>query len=134
MIASISCSCEACILFGPVEASRLFRAQAKKAPKRDGGGKPKKLPPIKRKGGHDPEADYLLLLSWQTFNGSNKLRWAEMALTHHAVKNSGQGPIPEDRTPLAGASTEPNSEAEIRFETNRSAENQSLSVSPPIPI
>jgi hypothetical protein len=81
---------EACIMFGAAEAARLFRAQAKRAPKRGGGGKSRKLPPVKRKGGHDPEADYLLLLSWQTFNGSNKLRWAEMALTHHAVKNNGR--------------------------------------------
>jgi hypothetical protein len=80
---------EGCIILGPIETAKLFRSQAKTAPKKHARGK-RQAPPQKRKGGHDPEADYLLLLSWKTFNGSSKQRWAEMALTHHAVKNRGR--------------------------------------------
>jgi len=80
---------EACIIFGPTGAAKLFRDQARLAPKRQPRGK-RQMPPRKRKGGHDPAADGLLLMSWKTFNGSSKQRWAEMALTNHAVKNRGK--------------------------------------------
>jgi hypothetical protein len=80
---------EACIIFGITNAARLFREQARSAPKKKSRGK-RTVPPRKRKGGHDPAADYLLLMSWKTFNGSSKQRWAEMALTNHAVKNRGK--------------------------------------------
>jgi hypothetical protein len=80
---------EGCIILGPIETAKLFRSHAKNAPKKRARGK-HTAPPVKRKGSHDPEADYLLLLSWKTFNGSSKQKWAEMALTHHAVKNGGR--------------------------------------------
>jgi hypothetical protein len=80
---------EGCAIFGSTEAVKLFRDQIRTAPKkRAAGGRPK--PPLKRKGGHDPEADRLLLMSWKTFNGSSKQKWAEMALKNHAVKNRGR--------------------------------------------
>jgi len=80
---------EGCLIFGPTAAVKLFRDQIRTAPKkRTGGGRPK--PPLKRKGGHDPETDRLLLMSWKTFNGSSKQKWAEMALKNHAVKNRGR--------------------------------------------
>jgi hypothetical protein len=80
---------EACIIFGPTDAAKLFRDQARSAPKKQPRGR-RHMPPRKRKGGHDLAADYLLLMSWKTFNGSSKQRWAEMALTNHAVKNRGE--------------------------------------------
>jgi len=80
---------EGCLIFGPSHAAKLFRGQARTAPEER---TPRKrvAPPRKRKGGHDPEGDRLLLLSWKTFNGSSKQKWAEMALNHHAVKTGGK--------------------------------------------
>lgn len=80
---------EGCLIFGPAKAVKLFRDQIKTAPKKRADGR-RPMPPQKRKGGHDPEADRLLLMSWKTFNGSSKQKWAEMALKNHAVKNRGK--------------------------------------------
>jgi hypothetical protein len=80
---------EGCAIFGPAEAVKLFRDQIRAAPKKKASGNRSK-PPQKRRGGHDPEADRLLLWSWKTFNGSKKQKWAEMALKNHAVKNRGK--------------------------------------------
>jgi len=80
---------EGCAIFGSTAAAKLFRDQIRTAPKKLANGKRSK-PPQKRKGGHDPEADRLLLMSWRTFNGSSKQKWAQMALENHAVKNRGK--------------------------------------------
>jgi hypothetical protein len=79
---------EGCAIFGSTKAAKLFRDQARTAPKTV--RRERVLPPRKRKGSHDPETDRLLLMSWKTFNGSSKQRWAEMALKSHAVKNRGK--------------------------------------------
>jgi hypothetical protein len=81
---------EGCLILGLAETAKLFRRQARTATKKKGGRAKRQAPPRKRKGGHDPGADSLLLQSWKTFNGTSKQRWAEMALTHHAVKNRGK--------------------------------------------
>ena len=73
---------EGCAIFGSAKAAKLFRDQARTAPKTVRGKRV--LPPRKRKGSHDPETDRLLLMSWKTFNGSSKQKWAEMALRSHA--------------------------------------------------
>jgi hypothetical protein len=79
---------EGCAIFGPATAAKLFREHARAAPK-EARGRPSS-PPRKRRGGHDPEADRLLVGSWNTSNGLSKLEWAKMALKHHAVKNKGK--------------------------------------------
>jgi hypothetical protein len=79
---------EGCAIFGAAKAARLFRDQARTAPKTLRGKRV--LPPRKRKGSHDPATDRLLLMSWKAFNGSSKQKWAEMALKNHAVKNRGK--------------------------------------------
>jgi hypothetical protein len=78
---------EGCAIFGPATAAKLFRERARTAPKEVRG---KRAPPRKRKGGHDPEADRLLVMSWKTSNGLSKQKWAEMALKNHAVKSKGK--------------------------------------------
>jgi hypothetical protein len=78
---------EGCAIFGASAAGKLFRDQAKAAPKPARGKRPPALPPRKRKGGHDPQGDRLLLLLWKTArNGMSKQAFAEMALKNHAVK------------------------------------------------
>jgi hypothetical protein len=78
---------EGCAIFGARAAARLFRDQVKAVPKPAHGKRPRALPPRKRKGGHDPEADRLLLLLWKTAgNGMKKHAFAELALKNHAVR------------------------------------------------
>jgi hypothetical protein len=82
---------EGCAIFGPSAAARIFRQQAKLATEVPKGARRKRSsPPRKRKGGHDPFGDRLLVASWKTFNGSSKSAWAKMALKNHALKSKGK--------------------------------------------
>jgi hypothetical protein len=74
---------EACIMFGPAEAARLFRAQAKTAPKPARGKRT--APPQKRKGSHDPETDKYLVQLWLTGSWEGKHDFARRALKNHSV-------------------------------------------------
>jgi hypothetical protein len=78
---------EGCAIFGAAKAAKLFREQARKAPKEV---RRKVAPPRKRMGGHDPEGDALLLSSWKAGSWKSKIAFAEAALKHHAVKNRGK--------------------------------------------
>jgi hypothetical protein len=79
---------EGCAIFGPNAAAKLFRDQARRAPKELERKRP--APPRKKKGGHDPFGDRLLVASWNTFNGTSKTAWAKMALENHALKSKGK--------------------------------------------
>jgi hypothetical protein len=70
---------EGCAIFGSAAAATMFRKIA--ATKRAG----KVPPPRKRKGGHDPQGDRMLLELWR-FYGGTKQAFAEMAIKNHAVK------------------------------------------------
>lgn len=76
---------EGCAMFGRPHAAKLFRELASASAR---GQRP--VPPRKRKGGHDPVGDKLLLQSWRTFGGKDKTAWAKMALKNHAVKHRGK--------------------------------------------
>jgi len=71
---------EGCAIFGSAAAATMFRKVA--ATKRTG----RALPPRKRKGGHDPQGDRLLLELWSFSSGMTKQAFAKMALKNHAVK------------------------------------------------
>ncbi|WP_441268025.1 hypothetical protein AB7G19_20070 [Bradyrhizobium sp. 215_C5_N1_1] len=79
---------EGCAIFGADAAAKMFRAQARTAPKM--APRMRTAPPRKRKGSHDPVGDRMLVASWKTFNGSSKTAWARMALENHALKSKGK--------------------------------------------
>ncbi|MCC8964891.1 hypothetical protein H8A95_21895 [Bradyrhizobium sp. Pear76] len=80
---------EGCVIFGKNEAARLFRATSRGRPPAPE-SRPRRPPPRKQPGAHDPEGDRLLFQSWKSFGSSNKTEWARAALKHHAAKNRGK--------------------------------------------
>jgi hypothetical protein len=75
---------EACIMFGPTESARLFRARAKTAPK-PVRGKRASPPPRKQKGAHDPIADKMLVQLWMNGSWRDKHDFARSALKNHSA-------------------------------------------------
>ncbi|MCS3895797.1 hypothetical protein M2171_004930 [Bradyrhizobium japonicum USDA 38] len=75
---------EGCAIFGAAKASKLFREQARAAPKEIHRAKTK--PPQKRKGPHDPESDKYLVQLWMTGHWGSKHDFARKALKHQSVK------------------------------------------------
>jgi hypothetical protein len=75
---------EACAIFGPADAAKLFLAKAKTAPKRIRGKR--SAPPLKRKGPHDPETDRFLVQLWLSGSWQDKHEFARRALKNHSVK------------------------------------------------
>jgi hypothetical protein len=76
---------EGCAIFGPAKAAKLFREQARTAPKEIICGK-RAAPPRKRKGPHDPETDKYLVQLWMTGSWQSKHEFARQALKNHSVK------------------------------------------------
>jgi hypothetical protein len=77
---------EGCIIFGPTETARLFRSQAKAAPKEYARVVKRHPPPRKRKGPHDPESDKFLVQLWMAGHWQSKHAFARQALKNQSVK------------------------------------------------
>ncbi|WP_038968033.1 hypothetical protein [Bradyrhizobium diazoefficiens] len=75
---------EGCAIFGPAKAAKLFREQARAAPKER--RLAKAMPPRKRKGPHDPESDKYLVQLWMAGHWKSKHDFARKALKNQSVK------------------------------------------------
>lgn len=76
---------EGCAIFGAAKAAKLFREQARAAPK-ELRRLAKAMPPRKRKGPHDPESDKYLVQLWMAGHWQSKHDFARQALKNQSVK------------------------------------------------
>ncbi|TYO64636.1 hypothetical protein FXV83_20785 [Bradyrhizobium hipponense] len=75
---------EGCAIFGPAKAAKLFREQARAAPKEL--RRAKSDAASKRKGPHDPESDKYLVQLWLAGHWQSKSDFARHALKNQSVK------------------------------------------------